>query len=725
MDDLIIYKNDYGKLEKEQLSLDMGESWEDTGNIRLKELIESNSCLCGIHYQWVERGTICDYTDKRQLLVLQQSLEDSCEGWIDVVPRIAKMGDVIEYNSEECGTIEWELRYEQGCDGFNWVNLGYYWIKEPNSNEWVKLDCPPIIGEIIDANSCDCGYSEFGEWYDSDEYICASEIGYPSTVKYRKQYRDEICKDTIIKEKADFRWIEFELDSCDCGYYDWGQWYDEGEYICGSEIGRTSTTKYLIEYRDKLCGEEIIEAKAEKRYTTSETNSCDCGYTDYQWLKIRYECPQPSEEVLTIVSTSGEWTVNDKTFTNNKIGDSQTTVQRIYFSGVTTLYLSYNQSSENCCDYLIVGNIDKSVTNSTSTTDNFGNAKNKTNGEFAIPVADTNEHFIELMYRKDGSVSNGTDSVTVILSSIVGDINTPWLYEEYTDTACSQGVSDTRRTKADTRRVNGNFTCEFDPNTQHNTTKKIEIILEYYDLIDGKWKPTPCVENGVIDYRYEELSQDCGYHLRWVEDGETCCGSLDGSINEPSYSCESYPYSLYAVEYEEITYNYNDAEPIYERTGRVRYGRRLELQSESCGYIPILFQWKLLCPDVTADNYKTPEDLDECVECHNQQGAPSLFAIEYEQTSTDGGLTWKDTGNTRTEKLLKWKSKACGYVGDIFETRTIEGTTYCDGTTLKGSTEIWVSSDNGDTWSLVANSRTDDVVLEENSTQCPPEEPEP
>lgn len=595
MDDLIIYKNDYGKLEKEQLSLDMGESWEDTGNIRLKELIESNSCLCGIHYQWVERGTICDYTDKRQLLVLQQSLEDSCEGWIDVIPRIAKMGDVIESNSPECGTVEWEIRYEESCNGFNLMQIGYYWIKEPDSSEWVKLDCPPILGEVIEYNSCGCGYSEFGEWYDSDEYICGSEIGYPSTVKYRKQYRDEICKDTIIKEKADFRWIEFELDSCDCGYFYWGEWYDEGEFICGSELGSgyQSTSKYLKQYRDKYCGDNIIESKAESKYIVSEQTSCDCGYTNYQWLKIRYECP-----------TEGD------------------------------------------------------------------------------------------------------------------DLNTPLLYEEYTDTSCSQGVSDTRLTKAETRQVDGNFTCEFDPNTQHNTTKKIEIILQYYDLIDSEWKPTPCVENGVIDYRYEELSQDCGYYIRWREEGETCCGSLEGAINEPQYSCETYPYSSYAIEIEEVTYNYNDAEPIYEPTGRVRYGRRLELQSESCGYIPILTQWKLLCPDVTADNYKTPEDLDECVECHNQQGAPSLFAIEYEQTSTDGGLTWKDTGNTRTEKLLKWKSKACGYTGDIFETRIIDGTTYCDGTTLKGSTEIWVSSDNGDTWSLVANSRTDNVVLEENSTQC-------
>lgn len=720
MDDLIIYKNDYGKLEKEQLSLDMGESWEDTGNIRLKELIESNSCLCGIHYQWVERGTICDYTDKRQLLVLQQSLEDSCEGWIDVVPRIAKMGDVIETNSPECGTVEWEIRYEESCNGFNLMQIGYYWIKEPDSSEWVKLDCPPILGEVIEYNSCGCGYSEFGEWYDSDEYICGSEIGYPSTVKYRKQYRDEICKDTIIKEKADFRWIEFELDSCDCGYFYWGEWYDEGEFICGSELGSgyQSTSKYLKQYRDKYCGDNIIESKAESRYIVSEYASCDCGYANYQWLKIRYECQEKTEDTLVISRSEGNWSVTDKTFTSNDINDNETTVQRIYFSGVTTLYLSYNQSSESSYDYLIVGNIDKSVTNSTSTTDNFGNAKGKTNGEFTIPVADTNEHFIELMYRKDSSTSNGTDSVTVTLSSIVGDINTPLLYEEYTDTACSQGVSDTRRTKADTRRVDGNFTCEFDPNTQHNTTKKTEIILQYYDKIDSEWKPTPCVENGVIDYRYEELSQDCGYNIRWREEGETCCGSLEGAINEPQYSCETYPYSSYAIEIEEVTYNYNDAEPIYEPTGRVRYGRRLELQSESCGYIPILTQWKLLCPDVTADNYKTPEDLDECVECHNQQGAPSLFAIEYEQTSTDGGLTWKDTGRTRTEKLLKWKSKACGYTGDIFETRTIEGTTYCDGTTLKGSTEIWVSSDNGDTWSLVANSRTDDVVLEENSTQC-------
>lgn len=593
MNDLIIYKNDYGFLEKEQLSLDMGETWNDTGKYRGKEVIETDSCKCGIHYQWVERGTICHYSDKCKLLILQQSEEGSCEGWTDVVPRVAKMGEVIEYDSLECGTVEWEIRYEQECNGYNLVERGYYWIKEPDSTEWIKMECPPIDEKIIEADSCGCGYSELGEWYDSDEYACGSEINNVATSKYRKQYRDRVCKDNILEEKVDERWVLFESQSCDCGYFYWGEWYNEGEYFCGSEIDRTETSKYLKIYRDKMCGDNVIEKKAETSYTLSEINSCDCGYTNYVWKAIRYECP-----------TSG---------------------------------------------------------NST---------------------------------------------------------NAPLLYEELTDTACSQGVKETRYTQPNTRRVNGDYTCEYDENTKHNTTKKTSIILEYYDVIEGDWKVTPCVENGIVDYTYEELSRDCGYYVRWREEGETCCGSLEGAINEPTYSCETYPYSLYAIEIEEVTYNYNDENPTYEPTGRVRYGNMIQLESESCGYVPTLTQWKLLCPDVTADNYQTPEDLDECVECHNQQNAPSLFAIEYEQESTDGGVTWKDTGKTRTEKLLKWKSKACGYNKDEFQTRVIEGTTYCDGTTLKGSTEIWVSSDNGNTWTLVQNSRKDNVVLEENSTQC-------
>lgn len=64
---------------------------------------------------------------------------------------------------------------------------------------------------------------------------------------------------------------------------------------------------------------------------------------------------------------------------------------------------------------MIAVNVSYGATN----PNNFANTKGVPNGNVEYPkINDNNEHFIELMYRKDYSGSSGRDNIIVILEFI-------------------------------------------------------------------------------------------------------------------------------------------------------------------------------------------------------------------------------------------------------------------------------------------------------------------
>lgn len=157
----------YQKLVK-MVSYDNGQTWEVSSPIEYSvgDLIETNSPDCGYQpiYRWttIEDDFVCVGTTKCAKEVRQVSYDDG-ETWENVEPLETRTGPSIEANSFDCGYIEyrWEpvenefycendnkynkLVYQQTTDGTNWTDV------EPA--EYQK-------GELIEYNSDDCGWTE-------------------------------------------------------------------------------------------------------------------------------------------------------------------------------------------------------------------------------------------------------------------------------------------------------------------------------------------------------------------------------------------------------------------------------------------------------------------------------------------------------------------------------------------------------------------------------------
>lgn len=135
--------------------------------------------------------------DKYQKLKLQYSYNGTY--WSDVVPPRYKVGDLIEENSPDCGGHNTIYRWyalpdEYVCEGYN---KHYKEVYQQSKNEgftWTNVSPEQTrTGQLIEANSIDCGYgitwevvynNYFCETSDSEEewvivpndYICEQKI---------------------------------------------------------------------------------------------------------------------------------------------------------------------------------------------------------------------------------------------------------------------------------------------------------------------------------------------------------------------------------------------------------------------------------------------------------------------------------------------------------------------------------------------------------------------
>ena len=94
---------------------------------------------------------------------------------------------------------------------------------------------------------------------------------------------------------------------------------------------------------------------------------------------------------------------------------------------------------------------------------------------------------------------------------------------------------------------------------------------------------------------------------------------------------------------------------------------------------------------------------------------------EKEQTSTDGGNTWADTGNYRTgSTVLEENSVDCGYIEPQYRWKAAPQSDYmCSGTSKYYKVYYEVSYDNGVTWQHVQPEQTKrGSLIEADSTDC-------
>lgn len=190
-------------------------------------------------------------------------------------------GDFIDNNGN---VIIWVKTDNITCDGYDsYIQYRKYIL---NDNNLIATD-EYKNGGLYEKNSCDCGYFEFGEWYEgNNEFNCGSELGdgYVSTSKYEKWYQDKVCGGNILEEKVNSEWREYEVNSCECGYYDsFSNWFPNGQPICGSDLGDgyDSNSLYFERIRYGICNGEINYDIQFTEYTIIEGVTCE-------------DCPNPS-----------------------------------------------------------------------------------------------------------------------------------------------------------------------------------------------------------------------------------------------------------------------------------------------------------------------------------------------------------------------------------------------------------------------------------------------
>ena len=187
-----------------------------------------------------------------------------------------------------------------------------------------------------------------------------------------------------------------------------------------------------------------------------------------------------------------------------------------------------------------------------------------------------------------------------------------------------------------------------------NTTQWVEVQNAWYCIGDS------------VDIQY-----------RWVDIEQTMCNGYD------KYSMQKQQQST-------------DGGVTWTDTGNTRQGTLIEANSVDCGY-KTLYQW------VTVQNEYICNGYDKYVK-------------EKQQKSTDNGVTWTDTGATRQGNVIELNSEDCGYVVNK-RWITVEGEYICNGHNKYVKEKEQQSTDGGVTWTDTGNTRQG-TLIESNSVDC-------
>jgi hypothetical protein len=237
-------------------------------------------------YQWVVNGTVCVGYDKHAKEIKQVSY-DSGATWIDT--REFRPGELIEANSVDCGYIppeymeQW-VQVDTMCDGFNKYAVEKKQFSNDGGVTWEDTE-ETRQGGLIEENSFDCGYVAY-QWVENGETMCDGFNKY----KVEKKQQTTDGETWVDVDPAETRRGELiEMNSEDCGYVPpvvQYQWVVDG-YTCDENFN-----KYAQEKRQQSTdgGETWTDVvPAETRVgTLIEENSVDCGYVPpvepiYKW----------------------------------------------------------------------------------------------------------------------------------------------------------------------------------------------------------------------------------------------------------------------------------------------------------------------------------------------------------------------------------------------------------------------------------------------------------
>ena len=135
-------------IEKEQMSIDGGETWTDTGNTRRGQLIQSDSTDC-LQYRWVEvdNDYICVNGDK-YTKDKQQVSNDDGETWEDT--GVTRASTLFETGSSDCDYASKYLTFEALEDTKIYIAGGNARYSTDDGTTWTFIyagDITPIFAK--------------------------------------------------------------------------------------------------------------------------------------------------------------------------------------------------------------------------------------------------------------------------------------------------------------------------------------------------------------------------------------------------------------------------------------------------------------------------------------------------------------------------------------------------------------------------------------------------
>ena len=342
----------------EQVSTDGGSSWSNTGNKRLGSETPDPSGECaGVEEleDWRENGYICNETTK----YVRLQLYVSTDGQTWVATNTYKMGDrILETNSTDCGYVtpstrwtyeDWRLvETDYICDDGNKYEKLRRWVSNDNVN-WTPTDVYKR-GELIEANSGDCGYDpsitgNCSSYIDDGDTICDGYDKYKYLRKYVRNCEDcDNCSAEWIATQIYKRGDKIQEHSLDCGYIPSDTYYEwrEDGWDCNGYDKYTRYRKYISEDGSNWYKTNIFKLGD----SPIETNSADCGYVP----RIHYEYQWVESDVTRCVGTTEYYTYKKQRRISGSSDTWQDVVPTVYsVDGDGTMQPRVKkENSENC-----------------------------------------------------------------------------------------------------------------------------------------------------------------------------------------------------------------------------------------------------------------------------------------------------------------------------------------------------------------------------------------
>ena len=223
-----------------------------------------------IIYRWQPSGTTCIDVDKYQNNIKQISYNSGAT-WSNVSPSEYSASTLIERNSTDCGYIEPQYRTISTavtCSGVDKYKVDEHQESLDGGVTWTTTST--TIGDLIQANSYDCGYRT------------RTTSGTPYCVdvdKYQDVYSEYSTDSGTTWITASTTPTLIEADSEDCGYVP----PIEPQYRTITSTTCVGVDKWQQdEYQESLDGGVTWTTTGSSATTLIEANSYDCGFRTRQ-----------------------------------------------------------------------------------------------------------------------------------------------------------------------------------------------------------------------------------------------------------------------------------------------------------------------------------------------------------------------------------------------------------------------------------------------------------